>query len=240
MGNRRISPDLKECALRLWELGWEEADIVQTLAVSRASIYRWRKIFEEFGTTTNPHARLAGRPSTITRAVLTAVHDVYKGEADLYLKELQFWLAIHHDIAISIPALQKTLAANGLTRKLLQKIARERDAEKCRIWAESINDDFDNRADYFVTVDETSKNEHTLARSHGRALVGERAVVEADFVRGPRYSVGAAMTPNGYIAVKVVPGSFDALMFFDFITESVVRPQSSLWDLLTPRFSSHR
>ncbi|KAJ6543440.1 hypothetical protein DFH09DRAFT_831246, partial [Mycena vulgaris] len=106
---RRISPDLKECALRLWELGWEELDIRQALCVSRASLYRWRKIFEEFGTPTNPHARIGGRPCLITRAVLTAIHDLYKGDADLYLKELQFWLAIHHDIAISISALQQTL-----------------------------------------------------------------------------------------------------------------------------------
>ncbi|KAJ7466402.1 hypothetical protein FB451DRAFT_1485286 [Mycena latifolia] len=59
-------------------------------------------------------------------------------------------------------------------------------------------------------------------------MVGERAGIETDFVRGPRWSVGAAMTPNGYIAVKVIPGSFDALSFFDFIAESVVLPQLPL------------
>ncbi|KAJ7200883.1 hypothetical protein GGX14DRAFT_341699, partial [Mycena pura] len=59
-------------------------------------------------------------------------------------------------------------------------------------------------------VDETNKNEHTLDRTHGRSMVGERAPLETDFVRGPRYSVGATMTTDGYIAVKVVEGSFDA------------------------------
>ncbi|KAJ7203862.1 hypothetical protein GGX14DRAFT_332055, partial [Mycena pura] len=115
MGNRHISSDLKECALRLWELGWDQLEITQILCVSRSSIYRWRKIFEEFGTPNNSHARIGGRPSIITRAVLTAVHSVYEGAPDLYLKELQFWLAVHHDIAISISALQKTLEQEGLT-----------------------------------------------------------------------------------------------------------------------------
>jgi hypothetical protein len=45
-------------------------------------------------------------------------------------------------------------------------------------------------------------------------MVEERAVIESEFVRGPRYSIGAAMTTEGYIAVKVVEGSFDFLLFF--------------------------
>ena len=35
MVNRRISPDLKLAALRLWDLGWDEIDIIQGLAVSQ-------------------------------------------------------------------------------------------------------------------------------------------------------------------------------------------------------------
>jgi hypothetical protein len=37
----------------------------------------------------------------ITRAVLTAVYDIYQSDPDIYLDKLFFWLAIHHDIAIS-------------------------------------------------------------------------------------------------------------------------------------------
>jgi hypothetical protein len=48
MGNCKISRDLKECALQLWELGLEELDILQRLAVSCSSQYRWNTIFEEY------------------------------------------------------------------------------------------------------------------------------------------------------------------------------------------------
>ncbi|KAJ7936348.1 hypothetical protein B0H13DRAFT_2303737 [Mycena leptocephala] len=136
------------------------------------------------------------------------VSNVYKGAPDIYLTEWQFWLAVHHDIAISISALQKTLQQAGLTRKLLSKIAIERDKERCRAWAASIHDDFEDKASYFVTVDETSKNEDTLARDYGRSMVGERAIIESEFVRGPRHSIGAAMMTEGYIAVKVFEGPF--------------------------------
>jgi hypothetical protein len=44
MGNRKISPDLKECALRLWNAGWDIEDIHNALGVSRARIYRWEAV----------------------------------------------------------------------------------------------------------------------------------------------------------------------------------------------------
>jgi hypothetical protein len=65
MVNRRISTDLKECALRLWEFGWEELDIIQGLAVSR-SIYRWRNIFDELGTVNRPPSAIRGRVRIIS------------------------------------------------------------------------------------------------------------------------------------------------------------------------------
>ncbi|KIL63076.1 hypothetical protein M378DRAFT_42265, partial [Amanita muscaria Koide BX008] len=58
-------------------------------------------------------------------------------------------------------------------------------------------------------LDETSKDDKTLFRSYGRAPAGHRAVIPADFVRGDRYSMVAAMSVDGYIATRVVPGSVD-------------------------------
>jgi hypothetical protein len=37
------------------------------------------------------------------------------------------------------------------------------------------------------------------------------------------YSVGAAMSKEGYLAVKVLPGAFDSWDFFEFVSEQVVR-----------------
>ncbi|KAG1728597.1 uncharacterized protein EDB91DRAFT_1161216 [Suillus paluster] len=49
MVNRRISNDIKECAIRLWDNGWELEDISEVLGISGRSCYRWRRIFEEPG-----------------------------------------------------------------------------------------------------------------------------------------------------------------------------------------------
>jgi transposase len=92
-------------------------------------MYRWRNIFAKFHSVTRPSSGLMGRPRIIVRAVITAIKEIYNTEADAYLDELVFWLAIHHDIAISRSTLQENLQDAGLTCKLLHKIAWERDEE---------------------------------------------------------------------------------------------------------------
>lgn len=237
MGNRRISSDLKECALRLWELGWDLDLITESLCISRASMYRWRKIFAEFQSVSRPQSGLVGRPRILVRAVLTAIKEVYKSEADAYLDELVWWLAIHHNIAISRSCLQKNLQDAGLTRKLLHKIARERDEEARREFFDVIHDHSAGLGEEFVFVDEMSKNDHDTARRYGLSMSGERADFIDNFVRGDRYSMVAAITTGGYIATRVVLGSFDAVEFHEFITEQVVRSRSFHIPLLTVSFS---
>jgi len=222
MVNRRISNDIKEVGLSLWERGWEVLDICEALYVSRSSLYRWRGIFEEHGAVIRPPSPLKGRTRIITRAVLEAIRIVYKSDPDIYLDELQYWLAIHHDIAITVPALHQNLEDAGLTHKILHKIAAERDEVLRTEWKTNIVQNFSGTGDEFVFADEISKNDHSTARTFGRALVGERAHFSDVFVRGDRYSLVAAISKKGYIAAEVVQGSFDSYDFFDFIAEQVV------------------
>jgi transposase len=224
MVNRRISGDIKEVGLDLWEKGWDILDICEALYISRSSLYRWRTIFDEFGAVTRPPSPLRGRTRIISRVVLEAIRIIYKSTPEIYLDELQFWLAIHHDIAISVSALQQNLEDAGLTRKILHKIAVERDEVLRAKWRENITQNFSGTGNEFVFADEISKNDHSTARRYGRALAGERADFHDVFVRGDRYSLVAAMSKKGYIAAEVVPGSFDSFDFFDFIAEQVVSP----------------
>jgi transposase len=165
MGNHRISPDLKECSLVLWEAGWSREDICYAFNVSPRSLYRWRAILEEFGSVTKPPSPLHGRDRLVSLAALTAVKEIFFHDPSVMLDELQWHLAIHHDIVISISALQATLVRAGLTRKMLQKIAKERidagrdDFKGCI----SDPDIFSGTGMEFVTVDELSKDERTLA-----------------------------------------------------------------------------
>ncbi|THU98519.1 hypothetical protein K435DRAFT_795598 [Dendrothele bispora CBS 962.96] len=157
MVNRRISSDMKECALRLWRSGWDHTDICFALGISQASLYRWAKIFEEFRQVTTP----------------PTAQEVYQKNKDTYLDELQWFLTVNHDVAISISALHDNLKRAGLTRKLLHKITVEQDEMRRLGYMDTIKTEFSGNSSGFVTVDESSKDEHTLARHYGYSIQGE-------------------------------------------------------------------
>ena len=219
---RKISSDLKECALRLWELGWSMEDVCQLFSVSPRSLQRWCALFEDIGQVVRPPSPLVGRTRLITRACMNAIETLLQAHPETYLDELVWWLAIHHDLAISKATLQKTLEEVGLTHKRLQKIAAERNEELRAEWREMVGTEFLGTGDEFVFVDETSKNDHAYARRYGYSRKGERAELIDVFTRGVRYSLVAALTKRGYIATRVMEGSFDAAEFYDFIVAEVV------------------
>jgi transposase len=156
MGNQCISADVKECALRVWDSGWELEDICWALMVSRRSIYHWQLIFKEYGSIKRPPSPLLGPTRILTHALITSCQTLYESDSDLYLDEVVTWLAITHDIMISTATLSRNLTEAGLTRKMLHKIAIERD--------------------------EISKNELSYAHCYGRSLAGEHAHLTDVFV----------------------------------------------------------
>ena len=105
MGNQCISADIKECALRLWDIGWELEDICWALMVSCQSIYRWQAIFVKHGSVNRPPSPIIGPTCILTCALLTACQTLYESDSDLYLNEIVTWLALTHDIVISTSTL---------------------------------------------------------------------------------------------------------------------------------------
>nr|GAT45393.1 predicted protein [Mycena chlorophos] len=234
---RKISLDLKECALDLWHAGWSLADIRYALRVSPASMYRWDELRDVFGQAENPNPLLRGWERIVSLAVLDAIRTVYHHEASVMLDELRWYLAIHHDVAISISALQATLERAGLTRKRLQKLAAERDEARRAEYRACIRNLnlFSGTGEEFVAVDESSKDNCTLSRIYGRSPIGTPAVSYEPFVRDTRYTLTAAITIEGYIAARVVEGSMNGYGFFDFIAEEVLpqmRPYPEPWSVL--------
>ena len=223
MGNRHISEDIKNIALKLWNQGWEIEEICDTLEISRASLYRWEAIFAEHGSVIRPPSPLRGQNLRIlTRALIQACQDLFSQECDLFLDEVVAWLALEHDIVISTSTLSRNLTEAGLTRKILHKLAAERDEARRRDFRQLIHDNFQGDGSEFIFIDETSKDERTWARRYGRSMAGQHAGLADVFICGDRYSLVAAMSVDGYLAAEVVEGSYDRDLFYQFITQQVV------------------
>ncbi|KAJ7327505.1 hypothetical protein DFH08DRAFT_710346 [Mycena albidolilacea] len=202
MVDHHISSDLKDHTLFLWEAGWSPKDICYAFNVSPCSLYRWCAIFEEFGTVTKPLSPLCGRDRIISLRVLDAAKEIFFHDPSVMLDELQWHLAIHQDVAISISALQATLVRAGLTCKMMQKIAKERN--------------------------EAGRDDYKACIHYGRSLIGQPAVYSHQFVRNNCYTNTTAMSVQRYIVMCIVEGSMDAFEFFYFIVKNVI-PEMNLY-----------
>ncbi|KAG1724537.1 hypothetical protein EDB19DRAFT_1759303 [Suillus lakei] len=154
MVNWRMSRDLKDCVLTLWDHGWEAEDICEVVGISRASCFCRRNLFEELGTVARPPSPLVVR----TRIIVSA---------DLFLDEITWSTTLRHQLIILISQSQTSWPFS----KMLQKIASERD--------DSLWNDFVGDGSEFVVLDETSKNERTYARYYGRSHHGQLCLGEA-------------------------------------------------------------
>jgi hypothetical protein len=132
------------------------------------------------------------------------------------------FLAVEHNIIVSSSTLSRNLIEAGLTHKKLHKLALKRDEILRDEWKESLRNNYTSEGIELMCLDETSKNDHTYARKFRRAMSGEQAELKDVFVRGDRYSLLPAITTEGYIAMHVVPSSFDSFKFYNFVAEEVV------------------
>ena len=215
-----ISPDFKIRAMEMYEQGHLPADICDLLGIGKSSFYCWLENLEIHGDVTPAPNPMQGRPRTLDAFQVHDLLEMVQLAPELYLDEIQDWLAVTHDCGLSKSAIHQLLQDAGLTYKMLHKAAAERDEirrEEFRNWvAENLV------ANMIITADESSKDDCTIFHHWGRSTSGERAVIDANFVCGERYSIVAAISTDGYEAFRVVHGSVDSGKFFDFIVQDVV------------------
>jgi transposase len=221
MAFRSISQDLKERAIWMWQHGYITRRVARLLGVSTRSVQRWAHNDRVHGSVILPYLHTRGRPPLLTGMQVDEMVDLVKEAPFLYLQEIADWLAIAHNIGLARSTLSDSLRNAGLMLKRLRKCTAERDPVKRQVFCDQVQAHI--LARQIVCVDETSKDNCTLYRVHGRAPSGQRAILNAPFRRGKRYSIVAALGLDGYVAQRVVEGSVDGEEFFDFIVEEGVR-----------------
>jgi transposase len=217
---KHISKDLKERALWLMERDYIPADVSDIFGVSERSLQRWRANQAIYGTIIPPTAPTRGRPRKLNSDMTHDLCALLEEAPEMYLDEIQEWLALAYDVGISRAALHENIRDAGFTYKLLRKAAAERNDDLREEWMAEMQMHYVARQ--LVMIDETSKDDRTIYRHYGRAPSNHRATVSANFVRGERYSMVAALSVDGYETMRVVPGSLDGEAFFDFIVNDVV------------------
>ena len=221
MGSRHIDPQIKERVIWLRTYAaLDDTSLSDMFDVSERSIRRWASNLKQFGDITPPTNAIQGRPRLLSGDQVDGLLSELRDFPELTFSEMKDWVLITHDLEISKTALHHLLRDVAWSRKLLRKAASERDEEVRARFMDFIRANI--LASMVVAVDETSKDNRTIFRRYGWAPEGQRANAQVDFIRGDRFSIVAALSTEGYVATRIVPGSVNSEEFFDFIVHDVV------------------
>ena len=200
MGYWRISADLKQCALWLLDNGYLAHEVQEILNVSHSSINHWTHNLDEYGHVVLPP--LWDHPHTLTTTQTHSLIQIVQNTHDMYLDELQDWLALEHEVIVSQMTLHCIIQDAGLSYKLLRWCAMEQDGEARALWMEEVQLHF--VAGQFVWTDESSKDDCTIYCHYGCSALGQVVMINIQFVWGERFNILLALTLDSYITTCIV------------------------------------
>ncbi|KAF8589483.1 hypothetical protein K439DRAFT_1286458, partial [Ramaria rubella] len=131
-----ISSDLKQrssmlsySSLWLLDNGYTPDEVCHMLGVSLSSMCQWGDNFEEHRHVLPPPNPNQGWPHILDTGKREVLVELIQQSPQMYLDELQDWLALEHEVLVVLPTLDRNIREAGLTYKLLQWAAAERDEE---------------------------------------------------------------------------------------------------------------
>ena len=123
-----------------------------------------------YGNPLPPHPLTLGQPRILNNDMTHDLYTLPQEAPDMYLDEIQDWLAIAYEVKLSKMALFKNIRDTGLTYKLLRKAAAECHEEVRAEWMDNMNTHFTSWQ--LVFVDESSKDDWTIYRHYGHTPTG--------------------------------------------------------------------
>jgi hypothetical protein len=144
-----------------------------------------------------------------------------KDKVDWYLDELVYEMEHRIGKLVSIPTLWRSLRFCGITRKKIQKAAKERSEILRGVYLYNIGMNY--TAEQLIFIDESAKDERTLTRLYGYSPINTRAKKSVVFIRGKRYTILPALSLEGFIAVDIMEGSCDKERFQTFVLTQLVK-----------------
>lgn len=127
---RKISKDVKDQAINLCYQGLIPRDICDILGISSRSLSRWRQNQEIHGSTLPPLTYTAGHPRILNSEQVLSICEQLDRAPEMYLDEIQDWVALTMQTSISKSALSELIKDAGYSFKMLHKAASKQDEEE--------------------------------------------------------------------------------------------------------------
>lgn len=231
---KAYSLDLRERVVRAVDQGYQRAEIINLLGVSRATIKRYVKLRRETGQL--ERKPIPGRPpkkSTSLRAGLVAQLGAYP-DATLEM-HCQFWEQTS-GVRVSTTTMSRVIRRLGWTRKKKTIGATERNEEARAAWREQCKD---LDATKLVVIDECGSH-IGLTPLYARAPRGARATGSVPRNRGKNTTLIAALSWSGIGESLLLDGSVTTAVFEQYV-ERILAPSLSFGQIvLLDNLAAHK
>ena len=178
---RTISRDLKIAAIRLYERELlSVSDILDCCGFSKRTWQRLVKLWRTTGDVVPESQSLRARLRVLDHEDIRYLLFLIRQNPDYFLDELLYLLKTNRFISVHYTTIYRTLERVRVSRKKLQRVARERDEDQR---AEFIARMARYSPEELGFIDEVSRDERVVGRHYGRAHKGLRAGMEDATIR---------------------------------------------------------
>ena len=179
------------------------------------SVNAIRANLRAFGTTRAPMTK-SGRLPVVSPAAFEVLSNHLLHTPGAYLDEMVDLIQDQLDVTASTSTVSRTLRKNGWSKKVIRRIAQERNAD-LRDFHSHLRSEF--YPDQLVYLDESGCNRRDGFRRTGWSPLGVAPVQIGDFHRGERYHILPAYCSDGVLFSLVYQGSTDSEVFEDFLEQ---------------------
>ena len=137
----------------------------------------------------------------------------------LYLKEICRKIYATTGVIVSESTVCRLLKRNGLTRKKIIQVARQRCTEYRGMF---MADALQYPSNWLVFLDETGCDNRDHIRTHGYSFMGIPPVYHRFLSRGTRISAISAISQEGLLCYEFNNGTTNGDKFYDFIRGSMI------------------
>ena len=137
----------------------------------------------------------------------------------IYLREIKSEVMVNFQLQITESAVCKFLQKMKFTRQRLTTYAMQRDDN---LRQQFVHDVSLYSSDNLLFIDETGTDKTDAVRRIGYSLRGNPVKAQKLLVKGEHISVIAAISAKGVETIKIVRGSVDGDVFYDFVCENLL------------------
>jgi transposase len=194
--------------------------ISSIFSTSRTTVYRITRNMQLYSKPWMETDKKKGRPRKISSDAIDTIKHTLATKSSTYHNELKNIICEQHDITVHKSTICRTLKYENISRKKLTRKAVEGNEHNRYLWQKYVYD-HEIVASMIVSVDEMGYDRLDAQRKYGYATIGNPAVVEEAFTRGPKLTLIAALVIDQVMSYKVIPGAANADDFLIFLVDYV-------------------